>query len=180
MEKPLRKPTIKDVARTAGTSIGTVSRVLNEHPGVAEQNRTSVLDAVASLGYEPNLAAQAMRTRTKKAIGFMVNDIANPLFAAITRHAEPLFQERGFSLILANTGDKVSSEMELLEQFLRLRTDAALLNLSDETNPQLLRALDRIGIPVVLMDREPEGVDIDRVMTDHAPVCDRRPSTCYA
>lgn len=168
MEKPPRKPTIKDVALAARTSIGTVSRVLNDHPGVTEQNRTSVLDAVAALGYEPNLAAQSMRTRTKKAIGFMVNDIANPLFAAITRHAEPLFQERGYSLILANTGDRASSEVELLEQYLRLRTDAALLNLSDETNPQLLRALERIGIPVVLMDREPEGVAIDRVMTDHA------------
>lgn len=162
------KPTIKDVAREAGTSVGTVSRVLNAYPGVNEKSRASVMQAVADLGYEPNLAAKSMRTRTKKAIGFMVNDISNPLFAAMTRHAETRFQENGFSLILANTGDRVATEIDLVDQFFKLRTDAALMNLSDETNAELLRSLRRIDIPVVLMDREPEGVDIDRVMTDHA------------
>lgn len=168
MDKPRRKPTIKDVAQVAGTSIGTVSRVLNEHPSVTEQSHRVVMAAIASLGYEPNLAAQSMRTQTKKAIGFMVNDIANPLFAAITRHAETVLQVNGFSLVLANSGDRPGAEAELVHQFFRHRTDAIMMNLSDETNPQLLRALEKLEIPVVLMDREPVGIDLDRVMTDHA------------
>src|SRR5690606_16912274 len=54
-----------------------------------------------------------------------------------------------------------------VEQFFRQRTDAMLMSLADETNPALLQAMGRVDIPVVLMDREPEGVAIDRVMTDH-------------
>ncbi|MEQ9812074.1 MAG: substrate-binding domain-containing protein [Azospirillaceae bacterium] len=161
------KPTIKDVARAAGTSIGTVSRVLNAHPNVTPLSRQRVMRAVQSLGYEPNLAAQSMRTRTKKAIGFMVNDIANPLFAKISRHAETLFHENGYSLLLANTAGKTSTEIDLVEQFFKHRTDAILLSLADETNPALLQALRGVDIPIVVMDREPEGIDVDRVMTDH-------------
>ena len=163
-----RAATIKEVARASGKSVGTVSRVLNGHPDVTESSRTAVEAAILRLGYEPNLAAQSMRTRAKKAIGFMVNDISNPLFATITRHAEALLHENGYALVLANSGDRPAAEVELLHQFFRHRTDAALLSLSDETNPQLLARLKDVDLPLVLMDREPEGLDIDRVMTDHA------------
>jgi len=160
--------TIKEVARVAGKSIGTVSRVLNGHPDVTESSRTAVEAAIVRLGYEPNIVAQSMRTRAKKAIGFMVNDISNPLFATITRHAEAVLHDNGYALVLANSGDRPAAEVELLQQFFRPRTDAAMLSLSDETNPQLLARLRDVELPLVLMDREPQGLDIDRVMTDHA------------
>lgn len=168
MEKAKRKPTIKDVAMEAGTSIGTVSRVLNGHANVTEQSNKLVMDAIVRLGYEPNFAAQTMRTQTKKAVGFLVNDISNPLFATITRHAETVLQENGFSLILANSADRHGAEVELFNQLFRQRTDAMMMNMSDETNPALLMALRKADMPIVLMDREPAGIDIDRVMTDHA------------
>lgn len=162
------KPTIKDVARTAGMSIGTVSRVLNQHPSVTESSRGRVMEAVRALSYEPNLAAQSMRTRSKKAIGFMVNDIANPLFATISRHAETVFHEHGYALLLANSTGKASTEVDLVEQFFRHRTDAMLISLADETNSGLLKALKQVSIPLVVMDREPKGIAVDKVMTDHA------------
>lgn len=163
-----RSPTIKDVAAEAGTAVGTVSRVLNRAPGVTEASRTAVLAAVAKLGYELNIAAQSMRTRSKKAVGFMVTDISNPLFGQISRSAETVLAEHGYSLVLANTDDRINREIELLQQFFRLRTDGVLLSLSDETNPDLLRALGRLDIPAVLLDREPADLAVDRVMTDHA------------
>lgn len=163
-----RRPTIKDVALEAGTAVGTVSRVLNGVAGVTEASRAAVLAAVAKLGYEPDLAAQAMRTRSKKAVGFMVTDISNPLFGRISRAAETVLSERGYALVLANTDDRAARELELLQHFFRLRTDGVLLSLSDETNPDLLRALGRVDIPAVLLDRAPAGLAVDRVMTDHA------------
>jgi len=163
-----RKPTIKDVAQMAGVSIGTVSRVLNQHPRVTPESHQAVMTAVRALGYEPNLIARTMRTQTKKAIGFMVNDISNPLFSLIARHAETVFQDNGFSLVLANSGERSGAEAELVQQFFTHRTDGLLMNISDETNQQLLRALQNLQVPTVLMDREPAGVNLDRVMTDHA------------
>lgn len=168
MDKLRRKPTIKDVAHMAGVSIGTVSRVVNRHPRVTFESQQSVMAAVKTLGYEPNFAAQTMRTQTKKAIGLMVNDISNPLFSLIARHAETVFQDNGFSLVLANSGERVGAEAELVQQFFAHRTDGLLMNMSDETNQHLVQALQNSQVPTVLMDREPAGVNLDRVMTDHS------------
>lgn len=95
---------IVDVARHAGVSTATVSRVLNKHPKVADNLRRQVEAAVRELGYNLNVAARSLRTRHASKILLSVPDISNPFFADIIRGAEEAAREAGFSVILGDTG----------------------------------------------------------------------------
>lgn len=161
------KPTIHDVAKLAHTSVGTVSRVLNDHRSVSKEVRQRVFDAVAHLGYTPNAIAQSMRTKSTFAVGLMVTDFSNPLFSIIAKASEETLREERYSLVLANSHDQPTREAELLSFFLQRRVDALMLTISDEHNEPLIEALGKITIPVILLDREAR-LPLDAVMTDHA------------
>ena len=80
MEKKLKRPSIRDVAREAGVSISTVSSVVNKTKFVKEDRQKSVLKAVKKLNYKPNIIARGLRTRSTRAVGVIVPDIAQPFF----------------------------------------------------------------------------------------------------
>lgn len=163
------KPSMKDVAGRARVALSSVSRVLNNHPDVSSEMRARVLAAVAELGYEPDLIASGLRRGVTKTVGFLVTDIANPLFGDITKGAERAFQEAGYSLLLMNgEGDPLRDErsIRLLSQ---RRVDGLILSVSDETSPQIARVLSSLEIPIVLLDRELDTVkDASAVLSDHA------------
>jgi len=161
-----KKPTIHDVARVSGKSLGTISRVLNEHPSVSIKARAAVEEAIKKLGYTPNAIAASLRTRSTKLIGMMVTDLSNPLFAIMANTAENLLQESGYSLIIANTHDNSDAEVMLIELFIKRKLDGLILSLHDEKNPKLEKILKSISVPVVLLDRE-MSLPFDAVMTDH-------------
>ena len=94
---------MKEVAREAGVSISTVSRALNDQPFVREEVRDRVLSASKALSYRPDVAARSMRTGTTGAVGFVVSDISNPLFAAIAKAADETLSPRGYALMIANS-----------------------------------------------------------------------------
>src|SRR5687768_212834 len=96
--RPNKRPTILDVAKVSRTSVGTVSRVLNKNSSVRPAVEKRVRDAVERLGYKPNAIAQSMRTKATHAIGFVVPDICNPIFATMFRAAEEALKESGYSL----------------------------------------------------------------------------------
>lgn len=163
-----RKPSIKDVADRAGVALSSVSRVLNDHPDVSSEMRQRVMAAVAELGYEPDLIASGLRRGVTRTVGFLVNDIANPLFGDIAKGAERTFQEAGYSLLLMNgEGDPIRDErsIRLLNQ---RRVDGLILSVSDETSPQIARVLSSLEVPIVLLDRELDGVAAGSVLSDHA------------
>lgn len=161
MAKPPRKktaankpPTILDVARLSGTSVGTVSRVLNKNASVRAPIHKRVRDAVEQLGYKPNAIAQSMRTKSTQAIGFVVPDIRNPIFASMFRAAEETLIESGYSLMLANTDLNPAREAEVISSFSHRRIDALIVAVSSENNPSLLAAMKALQIPVVMLNRE--------------------------
>lgn len=145
--------TIKDVAREAGVSVGSVSRVLNGL-SVSERLQHKVLAAIGKLGYEPNGLAQSMRTQSTGAIGCLVPDISNPLYAAIVNAIDLRLRREGYMLLLASGADKGMSELDALAQFKRRRVDGLIMSPGSETNPQLLDALERFGAPIVILDRD--------------------------
>ncbi|GFN21903.1 LacI family DNA-binding transcriptional regulator [Thermanaeromonas sp. C210] len=96
--------TIKDVARKAGVSVTTVSRVLNNSPHpISPETRQRVLEAVAELGFLPNAAARSLQLQETKTIGLMLPDIANPYYPGIVRGIEDVAHEEGYTIILCNT-----------------------------------------------------------------------------
>lgn len=110
-------PSIKDVARLAGVSIATVSRVVNNLDVVSEETRNKIEWAIKRLGYNPNLAARSLKRQSARLLGLLVPDIENPYYATLAKHMEAEANTAGYSLILCNTdGDRKAEEnyMKLL------------------------------------------------------------------
>src|SRR5690606_24308849 len=94
--------TIFDVAKKAGVSKSTVSRVLNGGP-VSERNRRAVEAAMEQLGYRPNAAAQGLVTKRSRIIGFVITDVADPYYSEIIRGVDACLNKHGYQLLLCGT-----------------------------------------------------------------------------
>ncbi|WP_417805207.1 LacI family DNA-binding transcriptional regulator [Thalassospira lucentensis] len=153
--------TIKDVAARAGVSVGTVSRVLANNQTVKQPLREKVSDAVAELGYKPNLAARALRTNRIDVIGVIVPDITNPFFAQIAKEIEIQAADMGHSVMLANTHDDQQHEAKQISALLD-RSPRGIIVIAATDNGNFAPETD---IPIVALDR-PFG-DFPFVSTDH-------------
>lgn len=160
-------PTIKEVAERAQVSVSTVSRVLNDYPFVSDSARRRVTEAMRTLDYRPDMSARSMRTGTTRAVGFVVSDITNPVFAAIAKGADAVLHPHGYSLVLANSGGNPEREAELIAALRQRRVDGLIAAVADERAPGLA---DRLAgrAACVLFDREVPGSGADAVCSDHA------------
>ena len=162
-----RSTTIGEVARLAGVAASSVSRVLNGHPDVSPAMRARVLNAAEMLRYEPDFVAQSLRRGATTSIGFIVRDIANPLFADIVKGAEQELEAEGYSMLLMNSlGDPARDAMHL-RVLRQRRVDGIILSLQSETNPDTLAALRETTAPIVLVDRDVQGIEASAVLSDH-------------
>jgi LacI family transcriptional regulator len=158
--------TIRDVARMAGVSAMTVSRVINGEPRVKDETRRRVESAVAALGYVPNGIARGLARRKTKTIGVIVPDIANPFFTLVVRGAEDVAWRAGYHVILCNTQTDLARERGHLDDMLAFQVEGVLIApVSDRSAPQL-RALARSQTPFVLIDRSLPGFHGDLVQGD--------------
>lgn len=161
-----RQPTIKDVAKRAGVSPMTASRVANGLPNVRLEKREAVLRAMRELDYAPHAAAQTMRTQRTRRIGFMMPDITNMTNAVVSQAVERQLAEHRYHLMLFNTDFKTSIERDVLAMAGQNMFDGLIAALADDTDPTIAAALAACKIPVVLIDRE-TGVEVDSVLSDH-------------
>lgn len=164
MEKRIN---IRDVAARAGVSVGTVSRVINRKP-VSDQTLATVSAAMREIGFTPSAVARSMRTRSTLAIGLVVNDISNMLFATIAKAAEKTLQEQSYSLLIANTDNDPIRERLIIESLKQRRIDGLIIAVSDETEKETQSLLRSVDFPITLLDRQMEG-PFDSVCDDHAP-----------
>jgi LacI family transcriptional regulator len=162
-----RNVTIKDVAKLADCSLGTVSRVVNGSPSVSEKTQIRVRKAMEQLNYKPNAVARSMRTQKTQAVGFIVNEISNPLFSHIATAAEELLMDRQQLLVLGNTSNDPARELELIRSLDGRQVDGFIIAVSDEKNKDVFNALSHLSVPVVLLDRELDK-PFDAVLSDHA------------
>ena len=159
---------MKDIAKLAGVSLGTVSHVLNETARVREPMRKRVLDAVQAAGYQPSQLARGLRRDKTNVIGMIIPDITNPFFPAVVRGAEDVAFSNSYRLILCNTDNDHSKEMEHLNE-LRTFLPAGLIvipsNFSDLTTQA--ESYRRAGTGVVCIDRLPKNWSGDTVTADN-------------
>lgn len=123
MQQP--RITIRDVARKAGVSIGTVSNSLNDRPGVSAEVRRRVLAAVEALGYRPNRAAQATRTGRTGTLAFVTPDLRNPYYPQLAQAISQAARRAGYAVLLVDTEDG-ASERERIEQIEHYGVDGIL------------------------------------------------------
>ena len=159
------KPTIQHIARQAGVSVTTVSRVLNAHPNVRPSTRARVERVIEAADYRPNFAARSMRTQKTQVIAFVTDEIATTPFAVRTvEGAQRLAWEHGKLLFVVNTSGDASLEGAVLENLLERQVEgvvyAALYHRRVEP-PALLREL-----PTVLIDCFTDDASFTSVVPD--------------
>ena len=148
-----RSVDIRDVARRAGVSVGTVSRVVNGHPSVTMAKRRLVQDAIAELKYRPDAFAQSLRKRTNNTLGVIIPDIRNPFFAELMQCIEIQARSLGYSVLFVSSHEDPEAEADHIEAFAARKVDGILLLPS--TGATAAPAID--GVPIVVVDRLIEG-----------------------
>jgi len=161
------QPTMRDVARLAGVSAATVSRVVNNGRYIRPETRASVERAIAELGFQRNEIARTLRPgQTAETIGLVIEDPANPFWSAITRGAEETAQRYQHMLVVGSTGLSFERESDLLRDLVRRRVDGLLVVPTPQAHRDLHAELAR-WVPMVFIDRAPRGVAADSVLLDN-------------
>ncbi|WP_344631803.1 LacI family DNA-binding transcriptional regulator [Streptomyces glaucosporus] len=143
---------IKDVARQAGVSVGTVSNVINRPEMVAEETRARVQAVIAQLGYVRSESARHLRAGRSRIIALLVLDMANPFFADVATGAERAARREGLGVMLCNSAQSPAEEADYLALFAEQRVRGVLIIPAD-TSGRNLADFRRHGIPYVVVDR---------------------------
>jgi|SRR5581483_7720129 len=160
--------TIRDVARLAGVSVATVSRVANGRPDVAPATREEVLRVMRDHGFTTNRSARALSGGRTGLIGFTVPYVNESYFTAILAGAAEALHEQDQRVVLCPTHHEHEREVTLLERLMTGTTDGAILVLPEETGAEL-RGLRAQGYPFVVADpRQPVPDGIPAVSADHS------------
>ena len=145
---------IRDVAKLAGVSPATVSRVMNGTANVTEEKRRRVEAAIKETGFQPNELARALYKKSSKMIGIIVPDIENPFFSELAKAVENEAYRNGYRILLCSSGGDREKEAVNIQMFHQLRADGIIvITRCAETG----KALADCPIPVVLVDRKIEG-----------------------
>jgi LacI family transcriptional regulator len=158
--------TIKDVARQAGVSAMTVSRVINGAASVSPGTRARVEQAIAQLGYVPSRLARGLSARRTGTLALIVPDVANPFFTLIVRGTEDVARRAGYRLILCDTRADLQLEREVIEEMIAHRVEGILIAPVSDRSRDHLRRLGRFDVPFAVVDRTVSGVDADTVLGD--------------
>jgi LacI family transcriptional regulator len=141
--------TIKDVARIAGVSVATVSRVINESGYVNIDTRKKVEAAIKEMNYTPNEVARSLYKRKSKLIGLLLPDITNPFFPQLARGIEDRMQEHGYRIIFGNSDENKEKELDYIQTFIQNN----VIGMISSTNFPESDVYSNLKIPVVFLDR---------------------------
>ena len=156
---------IREVAKRAGVSLGTVSNVLNRPEIVAEETRQRVLQVIEEIGFVRNGSARQLRAGRSQHIGLVVLDVANPFFTEVARGVEDLANEKGYVVILCNSDDSLEKESHYLHVLTEQRTQGVLIT-PVQSDAGYLQQLRQHGTAVVLLDRPSRSKDLCSVSVD--------------
>ncbi|MBD5785002.1 LacI family DNA-binding transcriptional regulator [Cellulosimicrobium terreum] len=156
---------IVDVARSAGVSTATVSRVLNGK-SVRPELVAAVRAAVDELGYVPDRTARSLRRRTSDVVALVLPDVENPFFTAVARGVEDVAQEAGYSVVLCNTDDDPAKEARYLTVVEHENMAGVVIAPANDSPPLAALRARRRG--VVVIDRRTTHDDVDHVLFDDA------------
>jgi len=157
---------IKDVAKTAGVSISTVSHVINETRFVSDELRERVCHAMQELNYHPNAMARSLRLGETKIIGLIIPDNSNLFFAEVARTIEDIGYKNGYSVILCNSDGDMEKEAAYINMLITKQVDGVIL-ISAGSQQEHLLELREFGIPFVVSDRDISPALADLVLVNN-------------
>jgi LacI family transcriptional regulator len=169
----LKKYSISDIAQALNISKTTVSFILNNRAAekrISPQLVERVQQFVKEVGYKPNPIAQSLRTGKTNIIGLMVENIADPFFAAVARHIENKAYQSGYKIIYCSTDNNTAKTKELLEMFQERNVDGCIIAPPVGVEAEIKALLDS-GMPVIFFDRHLEGIETDQVEINNYESC---------
>jgi LacI family transcriptional regulator len=157
---------MREVAALAGVSIKTVSRVVNDEPGVSADLIGRVVAAAVQLDYQPNLAASNLRraARQTATLGLLLEDVSNPFSGSIHRAIEDVAVARGVAVLATSLDEDSLREREAARAMIRRRVDGLVI-VPTGSDQSYLRTQLQAGLALVFVDRPPRFLDADTVMT---------------
>lgn len=158
--------TIYDVAREAGVSMATVSRVVNNNPNVKPQTRKKVFEAIERLGYRPNAVARGLASKKTTTVGVVIPDISNTNFAEVARGIEDIANMYHYNIILCNADKKKDKEIRVINTLLEKQVDG-LLFMGGVVTDEHMQAFKTSTVPIVLCGTAEENGTIPSVDIDH-------------
>ena len=164
----MKKISQRDIAKTLGVNVSSVSRALKGQKGVSEELRQKIARMAAENGYQANVRASSERYNTTRLIGVVVPDVAFNHNSQIIKRIESEAQKAGYLCIITDTDDRYDNEVEIVDKLLDLQVAGVIVSLSQETTDysHLLRVKER-NIPLVLFDRAAD-VNVTSVVINDA------------
>ncbi|SFL49281.1 LacI family DNA-binding transcriptional regulator [Geodermatophilus ruber] len=159
-------PTSWTVARAAGVSQSTVSRALRGDPRVREATRRRVDQAARRLGYVPNSLASGLVSRSTGTVAVIVSDLTNPFFPSLLTPVHDELQLLGYRVVLLTERTDLPTGQETLRRLLDRSVDGVLVTTAT-LGSRFAGELQRRGVPMVLLNRYIDGLDVDRVVSDN-------------
>ncbi len=156
---------IRDVARRAGVTPPTVSRVLNKNGYVKAETRQRVEAAIADLNYVPSSLGKSLRFKRTDTIGLLIADISNPFWVSVIRGAEHAASASGYNIILCDSDSSSEKEMRHLENLLKRQVDGVLIT-PIEAVPEPIEYVRARNVPVVVLNYPMKGLAVDVVRCD--------------
>ncbi len=157
---------LKDIAKAAGVSTATVSRVLSGKDNVRADTRKRILEVVDRMNYRPNRAARSLRSRRSSFIGLIVADIQSPFFASLSRGVEDIAQKNDYSVILCNTDENPKKERMYLDMMQGENAAGVVVAPTLRLSKTITRSVAD-SCATVVIDRRVQGVDVDMVLIDN-------------
>ncbi|MBU5488994.1 LacI family transcriptional regulator [Clostridium sp. MSJ-8] len=157
---------IKDVAKTAGVSIATVSRVLNNIDVVNEDTKRKVLDAIKELGYRPNIVARSLKTQRTKTIGILIPDISSQFYPEIVRGAEDVANIYDYNVILCNSDFDSEKEKEYLRVLKEKMVDGVIY-MSSSFSEEILKLINELNLNTILVESKDSENRLPSVTIDN-------------
>ncbi|WP_342420662.1 LacI family DNA-binding transcriptional regulator [Paenibacillus sp. FSL E2-0178] len=159
------KPTIRDVAKMAGVSISTVSRVMNAPDTVVESKRSRVMEAIEALKYQPNAFARGLIYKKSFTLGLLIPDIENLYFAGVIRGMQDACIKLGYSLMICNTDRDKERTLSYIDTFHEKQVDGVVFA-SDVLYPEYYEKLVGCRIPFVLVSSHSDEYEVASVEVD--------------
>ena len=162
--------TIYDVAKQAGVALSTVSRVINNSGYVKQETRNKVYEAIKTLNYIPSSVARTLSKNESNNIAVVIPDITNPFFGEVIKGITKELDQTEFDLIFYNTNENIQKEYRALQAIIKNRVRGLIITpIAEmaEENKELLKQIQEMGIPIVLIDRDIHGLNCDGVFVDN-------------
>ncbi len=161
------RTTITEIARELKISPSTVSRAINNHPAISPATREAVIELARKLNYQPNLLALNLLRKKTNTIGVIVPEITSYFFSSVINGIQDLLNPQGVNIIIGQSNESYEEEKSIIRSFTSIRVDGFLISPSSETNNfDHLQILIDNNIPLVVFDRDCEGIEVDKVFVD--------------